>query len=94
MQRNEPSVGNNIFITAGKFVGIKSKFLDHTKLVDDALDAFTKAEQKMESAIDQIDELILIEKVAIEEANKRVEDAGSSKDKLTRVLDRVRALTA
>lgn len=82
----------SLLTQAGALVGIKVR--THTELVDDALDAFTKAEQKMESAITTINQQIADEQKAIAEAQSRVEAAAGSKDKLSRVLDRVRALTA
>lgn len=71
-----------------------AKKLNHTQLVDSALEAFSKAETQMGDAINQIQLQIDDEQRAIQEAQKRVEEAGQSKDKLTRVLDRVRAFTA
>lgn len=90
--RIEPSVS---FLTkAGELVGFKVRGLSHTELVDDALDAFTKAEAKMTTAIKTIDSQISEEEKEIQEAQKRITAAAQSKDKLTRVLDRVKALTA
>lgn len=86
--RNEPTIGNlvtNLFA--------KQK-VSHEALVDSALAAFTKAETQMGDAINQIQLQIDDEQRAIEEAQKRVEAAGKSQDKLLRVLDRVRAFTA
>lgn len=83
---------DSLLTQAGALVGIKVR--THTELVDDALDAFTKAEQKMESATTTINQQIQAEEVAIQEARERQQAAVGSKDKLSRVLDRVRALTA
>lgn len=89
----EPTVG--ILAVAGKVVGFNFKVTrDHNQLVDEALDAFTKAEKKMEGAINTINQQIADEEKAIAEARERVASASGSKDKLSRVLDRVRALTA
>lgn len=90
--KTEPSVGS-FLVNAAAFVTGK-KTVDHQALVADALDAFTKAEQKMQGAIELIDNQIADEQAAIVEAQKRVEEAGNSKAKLSRVLDRVKALTA
>ena len=91
--KTEPTVGN-FLVAAGKFVGVVKNPVNHEALVDDALDAFTKAEKKMENAIIQIDAQIAEEQLAIVEAQKRVDAAGNSKDKLSRVIDRIKALTA
>ena len=71
-----------------------AKKLSHTELVDNALEAFTKAEAQMGEAISKIDADITAEQQAIVEANARIAAAGASKDRLARVLDRVKALTA
>lgn len=90
--KTEPTVGN-FLVAAGKFVGVV-KTTDHEALVNDALDAFTKAEQKMEGAIAQIDAQIAEEQKAITEAQQRVTAAGNSKEKLSRVIERIKAFTA
>ena len=90
--RKEPSLGNQILVSAGNFfVGKKPS---HEALVESALEAFTKAETQMGDAINQIQLQIDDEQRAIAEAQQRVESASQSKDKLNRVLDRVRAFTA
>lgn len=86
--RNEPTLGN---LVTGLFT--KSK-LSHESIVNDALDAFTKAEDKMNTAIELIDADIKLEEQAIKDAEQRITNAGKSKDRLTRVIDRVRAFTA
>lgn len=86
--RNEPSLGN---LVTGLFTKTK---VSHETIVNEALAAFTKAETQMDDAIKQIDADIETEKQAIKDAEKRIADAGGSKDRLTRVLDRVRAFTA
>lgn len=86
--RNEPSLGN---LVTGLFTKTK---VSHEAIVNEALAAFTKAETQMDDAIKQIDADIETEKQAIKDAEKRIADAGGSKDRLTRVLDRVRAFTA
>lgn len=91
--KTEPTVGN-FLVAAGKFVGVVKTSTDHEALVNDALDAFTKAEQKMEGAIAQIDAQIAEEQKEIADAQKRVDAAGASKDKLSRVIDRIKAFTA
>lgn len=90
--RKEPSVGQ--FITNAARFAIGQSKTSHEDLVTDALDAFTKAELKMETAIRTISDQITAEEIAIQEARERQQAATSSKDKLSRVLDRVRALTA
>lgn len=90
--RNEPTVGN-FMVTAANFAFGKAK-VSHEAIANEALDLFTKAEEKMDSAIKQIDALVEQERKAIEEANTRIDAAAGSKDRLTRTLDRVRALTA
>lgn len=71
-----------------------AKKLSHNELVDDALDAFSKAEAKMESAIVQIQTNIDEEEKEIAIRQGKILAAGASKDRLARVLDRVKALTA
>lgn len=90
--RKEPSVGQ--FITNAARFAIGQSKTYHEDLVTDALDAFSKAEIKMESAIRKISDQINDDEIAIQEARERQEAALGSKDKLSRVLDRVRALTA
>lgn len=89
--KTEPTVGN-FLVAAGKFVGVV-KSTDHEALVADALDTFTKAEQKMQGAIDQINSQIEQEQKEIELAKLRVESAEQSKSKLARVIGRIKALT-
>lgn len=90
--RQEPSLGSQIIVTATNI--FSGKKVSHEALVESALEAFTKAETKMDDAINQIQLQIDEEQRAIEEAQQRVEAAGKSKDKLSRVLDRFRAFTA
>lgn len=87
--RNEPTIGFGM--VTGLFTKAK---VSHTQLVDDALAAFTKAETQMGEAIGLIEKDILAEQEAIQEAQRRITDAAQSKDRLSRVLDRVKALTA
>lgn len=89
--KTEPTVGN-FLVTAGKFVGVV-KSTDHEALVADALDSFTKAEQKMEGAINQINAQIEQEQKEIALAKLRVDAAEQSMGKLARVLSRFKALT-
>lgn len=88
-QRNEPTIGN---LVTG-FFG-KNKSVGHAKLVDNALSAFTKAEQGVQDAITQIDADIEKEQQEIRDAEFRIEQAGESRNRLSRVLDRVKAFTA
>lgn len=86
---------DSLFMQAGKIVGIKVRTTrDHEALVTDALDAFTKAEKKMEDSINLINEQIAEEAKIAREAEERMQSAKGSKDKLTRVLDRIKAFTA
>ena len=90
--RKEPSLGNQILVSAGNFfVGKKPS---HEALVESALEAFTKAETQMGDAINQIQLSIDEEEKEIARRQGEVLRANDSKDKLTRVLDRVRAFTA
>lgn len=91
MTRNEPTVGNFV-ITASNFVFGKSK-VSNDQLVNEALEAFTKAEDKMNSAISLIDQNVKEEQEAIKAAELRITEAGASKARLTRVIDRLKALT-
>lgn len=76
----------------GDFFSVKVK-RDHNKLVNEALDVFQKAEDKMLNAIEQINDDIEDEKKAIKEAEQRIADSECSKGRLNRVLDRLKALT-
>lgn len=84
---------DSLLAQAGKIVGI-SVSVDHDKLVTEALDAFTKAEQKMEGAIAQIDSDIAAKEKEVAKIQGSIQNAGVSKDKLSRVLDRIKAFTA
>jgi len=89
--KQEPSLGN-LF---GLFK--PEKFIidnNHEDLVSDALDAFTKAEAKMDSAIIKIEASIVAQEAEVAKVQGQILAANESKDKLSRVLDRVRALTA
>ena len=88
-QRNEPTIGNMVTGFFGK-----NKQVGHTKLVENALDAFTKAEQQMTEAITQINEEVAEEARIAREAEQRMEAAKQSAQKLSRVLERVKAFTA
>lgn len=86
---------DSLFTQAGKIVGIKVRVThNHEALVSEALDAFTKAEQKMEDSINLINDQIAEEAKIAREAEERMQSAKGSKDKLTRVLDRIKAFTA
>lgn len=89
--RNEPTV--SLLTQAGKLVGIKVRGQTNDQLVNDALEAFTKAEEKMNSAITLIDQNVKAEEQAIKDAEQRINEAGESKARLTRVIDRLKALT-
>lgn len=89
--RTEPSV--SILSMAGQLVGIKVRGATNDQLVNEALDAFTKAEEKMNNAINLIEENVKAEQEEIKAAEKRIEQAGASKARLTRVIDRLKALT-
>jgi Asp-tRNA(Asn)/Glu-tRNA(Gln) amidotransferase A subunit family amidase len=67
--------------------------ISNEQLVNDALDSFNKAEEKMNNAISAIDANVKEEQEAIEAAQKRIEQADSAKARLTRVIDRLKALT-
>jgi hypothetical protein len=80
-------------VTAANFAfGGKAK-VTNDQLVNDALDAFTKAEEKMNNAITLIEENVKAEQEEIKAAEKRIADADASKARLTRVIDRLKALT-
>lgn len=91
--RNEPTLGN-LFAIFGKSKQEFKPKLSHDEIVNDALAAFTKAETQMSDAIKLIDTDIEAEQQAIKDAEQRIAEAGGSKDKLTRVLQRVQAFTA
>lgn len=96
--KTEPTLKTNFLVNAGKYVvagiGLGVKTTDHESLVTDALDAFTKAEQKMEGAIAQIDADIDAKEKEVAQIQENIVQAGESKGKLTRVLDRIKAFTA
>lgn len=84
--RTEPSVNGLVSL-------FTSKKLTNDQLVNDALESFNKAEEKMNNAIAAIDANVKEEKEAIKAAEQRIEQAGSAKSRLTRVIDRLKALT-
>lgn len=89
--RKEPTV--SLLTKAGEFVGIKVRGLSPDDLVADALESFSAAEQKMNAAIEQLDQRVADEEKEIRLAEKRIETAENAKSRLTRVIDRLKALT-
>jgi hypothetical protein len=87
--RQEPTIGTKITSFFGQ-----NKTLDHNLLVENALEAFTKAEQGMTEAINLIDADIKLQEELIKETEKKISDAEGSKNRLTRTLDRLKAFTA
>lgn len=89
--KQEPSLGNlfGLFNTTSTVIDN-----NHEDLVSDALDAFTKAEAKMDAAIEKINDQVAAHAQAAVDAQNRMNAAKDSGDKLRRVLERVRALTA
>lgn len=94
-QRKEPTISltsiNGNTILAGLGFGPKKK--THGELVESALSAFTKAEQEMNEAIQLIDADVAAEQQAIRDAEQRIDEASNSRNRLSRVLDRLKALT-
>ena len=88
--KTEPTVGSSNVITSLFKRGKK----DHEKLVADALDMFTKAEDNLQNAVEQINDDIEDEQKEIRAAEKRIADAEGHRSRLTRTLDRIKALTA
>ncbi len=83
--KQEPRIGN--------ILGLSFKVKrDHNQLVDDALDMFSKAEAKMESAIEQINSDIDSDRKEIADIENRIYASEQSMGKLTRVLGRLKAL--
>lgn len=68
--------------------------LNHEALVANALDAFTQAENKMSAAIATIQTDIDKKESEVAKIQGQILGAEESKSKLSRVLERVRALTA
>lgn len=92
--KTEPTVGvtvGNFLINAASFATGK---LNHEALVSDALDAFTKAEAKVEAAISKIDADIVAKEAEVALIQGQILGAGESKSKLARVRDRIKAFTA
>lgn len=84
--RTEPALtGLTSFFTGKK--------MTNDQLVNDALESFNKAEEKMNNAIAAIDTNVKEEQEAIKAAEQRIEQAGYAKARLTRVIDRLKALT-
>lgn len=77
---------------SGFGIGVRVKH-DHEQLVSDALEIFKKAEDQMANAIEQINDDIEDEQKAIREAQARISASEQSMGKLSRVLDRLKALT-
>jgi FtsZ-binding cell division protein ZapB len=70
-----------------------AKKASHTELLADALDTFTKAEQKVSTALETIQSQIDEQEAEIAKRQGEVLRANESKNKLSRVLDRIKALT-
>ena len=91
-QRKEPTmILDTKVLSITTLFGPKKK--SHSELVENALASFTKAEQEMTSAIKLIDADVEAEQQAIRDAEQRIEEAGNSRNRLSRVLDRLKALT-
>ncbi|AXF53010.1 MAG: hypothetical protein [Caudoviricetes sp.] len=86
--RQEPTIGTKITSFFGQ-----NKTLNHGKIVENALEAFKTAEKGIEDAIKVIETDVELEQKAIKESEQRIADADGHKDRLTRVLDRVRKFT-
>lgn len=91
MRPEEPTV--SLLTKAGNLVGIKVRGMSPDQLVEDALASFQKAEDKMNNAIAQINDNVKVEQEAIKAAEQRIQQADASKARLTRVIDRLKALT-
>lgn len=74
--------------------GNAKKVVSHQDLVADALDTFTKAEEKVQSAITQINQDIEDKEKQVAALQGGILGANKSKDKLTRIVDRIKAFTA
>lgn len=88
--KTEPTVGVGKFL-AGLGLGVQA--LDHEKLVSDALDSFTKAEQSVQSAIQMIQTDIEVKEKEVAALQGKILGAAESQSKLTRVLGRIKAFT-
>lgn len=84
--RTEPAINGIVSL-------FSTKKLTNDQLVNDALDSFNKAEEKMNNAIAAIDANVKEEQEVIKAAEQRIEQAGSAKARLTRIIDRLKALT-
>lgn len=90
--RKEPTVLiDTAALTITSIFGKKKP--DHTQLVSEALDMFTQAEEKMANAVKSIETSIADDKKEIETIGHRIDAQEASKSKLTRVMDRLKALT-
>lgn len=94
-QRTEPTVGTSAFNFLGFPMGGKS----HTaktpdQLVNEALQGFKDAAQKMEEAQKAIDVQVAEHEAEIEKRQKALEEANESKSHLGRVAARFKELLA
>jgi len=86
--RKTPTLGS----IASLFTGNANR-VDHEKLVNDALNLFDEAQAKMNSASKAIDEQVKLDEEEIKTIEKRIADQHQSKDRLTRTIQRLKALT-
>lgn len=86
--RKTPTLGS----IASLFTGNTNR-VDHEKLVEDALNLFTEAELKLVDASKAIEGQIDKDNAEIREIEQRIADQVKAKSRLTRTLDRLKALT-
>lgn len=84
--RTEPSINGIVSL-------FSAKKATHTQLLDDALDTFSKAEQKVVTAMETIQAQIDEQEAEVARRQAEILRAGESVSKLSRVLGRIKALT-
>lgn len=92
VQKKEPSLSIKSLGEVVFCFGKSPKF-DPDALVNDALEAFTKAEQKMSEAVTIIDKQIESDEEEIKAIKQGIVSQVESKSRLLRVIERVKAIT-
>lgn len=93
-QRTEPSVGSTSAFDFLGFGGKKTAVKTPDQLVNEALQGFKDAAQKMEDAQKAIDVQVAEHEAEIEKRQKALEQANESKSHLGRVAARFKELLA
>lgn len=93
-QRTEPTVGTSAFNFLGFPIGGSKEVKTPEQLMNDALQGFKDAAEKMEEAQKAIDIQVAEHEAEIERRQKQLEAANESKSRLSRVSERFKELLA